>query len=237
MMSKLPEDKVRVPVKLVDGRWEFFYGGKVPVSDGATGEIVVDKRHLNDDDFLARLKKKSSHKIMDQGTRLMVALNIKTDPRIGKELSKHLKTIPSGLISIDKRFTRFGVQPHTRFIEITVGAKTPNRQRSRTEEGGIWLEFEGMEPQGVSVSSLILPEGVIDQRIDSLNHAFTVLSETYEPWRQSHTGSVYERIFYEEENGIWNPLNVLRNATIASEEQNMIRKRWKDICAQLNLDI
>ena len=235
-MSKLPEDRVRIPVKLVDGRWEFFYGGDVPISEGTVGELVVGKAHVTNGEFIARLKKKTSYKVMGKGTRLMVALNIKNKPALGSGLVAHLKKLPIEKISRDKKFARFGVNENTRFVEIMVGDGGNNKSLFGSEDSGIWLELEGMEPQGVSVSSLILPEGITDQKIDSLNYAFTLLSEKYEPWRMAHTGSIYERIFYEEENGVWCPLNVLRNAAIATEEQNLIRQRWQDIRAQLNLN-
>jgi hypothetical protein len=83
---------------------------------------------------------------------------------------------------------------------------------------------------------LILPEGITDEEVDSLDYAFILLSEKFEPWRRSHTGNIYERIFYQEESGIWHPLNVLRNAAIASKEQRFIRAQWQDICRQLNLN-
>lgn len=234
-MSKLPEDRVRIPVKLVDGRWEFFYGGDVPISEGTVGELVVEKSRVTNKEFIDRLKKKTSYKVMGKGTRLMVALNIKNNPVIEKSLVGHLKKLPIEKISRDKKFTRFGVNENTRFVEIVVGDRGYNKSFFGSEDSGIWLELEGMEPQGVNVSSLILPEGITDQKIDSLNYAFTLLSEKYEPWRMAHTGSIYERIFYEEENGVWCPLNVLRNAAIATEEQNLIRQRWLDIRAQLNI--
>jgi hypothetical protein len=94
-----------------------------------------------------------------------------------------------------------------------------------------------MDPQGLTVSTLKLPEGITDEEVDSLNYAFTLLSDKFEPWRRSHTGNVYERIFYQEENGILHPLNVLRNAAIASEEQKFIRRQWQDISRQLNLNV
>jgi hypothetical protein len=37
-----------------------------------------------------------------------------------------------------------------------------------------------------------------------------------------------------EASGGWHPLNVLRNAAIASEEQKFIRRQWQDICKQLD---
>ena len=33
----------------------------------------------------------------------------------------------------------------------------------------------------------------------------------FEPWRKSHTGNIYGRIFYKEKNSKWYPIDVLRN--------------------------
>lgn len=35
---------IRIPVKLVDGQWEYFYGGGLHVCNGAVGDLVIDKR-------------------------------------------------------------------------------------------------------------------------------------------------------------------------------------------------
>ncbi|MBY6102425.1 hypothetical protein [Marinobacter nauticus] len=236
-MSKLPEDRVRIPIKFVDGSVEFFYGGDLPIANGAVGEVVLDKSCVTDQKFLAHLKKKSLHKIMPEGTKLMVALTIKSRVPISKELAGHLIRLPLDKICTSKLFTRFGVNAETRFIEIVVGPASARKlNRDPKSEGGIWLELEGLEPQGVKVSSIQLPHGVTDEEVESLNYAFTLLSERYEPWRRSHTGSVYERIFYQEESGVWHPLNVLRNAAVTNEEQSLIRDRWSDIRAQLKLN-
>jgi hypothetical protein len=236
-MSKLAENKIRIPVKLVDGKWEFFYGGDVPIAEETFAEIVVDRARITDQEFLTRLKKKTSYKIMEPGTKLIVALTIKNQPKIEGNLQQHFKKIDIKQISIEKKFTRYGVGPETRFVEIMVGkASTRKLNREKSSQGGVWLDLEGMDPQGLTVSTLILPEGITDEEVDSLNYAFTLLSGKFEPWRRSHTGNIYERIFYQEESGVWHPLNVLRNAAIASEEQRFIRAQWQDICRQLNLN-
>ena len=43
MTSPFLKSTIRIPVRLVDGRWEFFYGGGVPVRTGATGDLVIEK--------------------------------------------------------------------------------------------------------------------------------------------------------------------------------------------------
>jgi|AntRauTorcE11898_2_1112593.scaffolds.fasta_scaffold03457_2 hypothetical protein len=236
-MSNVSENRVRIPVKLVDGKWEFFYGGTVPIAEETLAEIVVDKTRITDQEFLNRLKKKTSYKIMEPGTKLFVALTIKSQS-IDVNLRTQLQKIDIKKVSVDKRFSRYGVRPETRFVEIIVGdASKRDVARNKSAQGGVWLELEGMDPQGLTVSTLKLPEGITDEEVDSLNYAFTLLSDKFEPWRRSHTGNVYERIFYQEENGILHPLNVLRNAAIASEEQKFIRRQWQDISRQLNLNV
>ena len=34
---------VCVPVKFVDGNWEYFYGGGVPVKNGALGDLTIER--------------------------------------------------------------------------------------------------------------------------------------------------------------------------------------------------
>ena len=78
MTDIFKRNPIRIPVKLVDGQWEFFYGGKVPVADGTIGDLIIDKTSVEDKEFLKPLTHKSDHKILDVGTKLLVALTIKS---------------------------------------------------------------------------------------------------------------------------------------------------------------
>ena len=80
-----------------------------------------------------------------------------------------------------------------------------------------------------------VPQPVSVQPLESLNHAFTKLSELYEPWRQSHTGNVYTRVLFQETNGKWYPLEVLRKAATARDEHALIKAHWSRIEQQLLL--
>ncbi|MBC8751519.1 MULTISPECIES: hypothetical protein [Paraburkholderia] len=82
------------------------------------------------------------------------------------------------------------------------------------------------EIAGIVTSQILVPLIVSEEPLDSLNHAFTRLSEKFEPWRKSHTGNVYDRVLYQEKSGRWYPLNVLRDAAIAREEHEFIRAEW-----------
>jgi hypothetical protein len=68
-----------------------------------------------------------------------------------------------------------------------------------------------------------------------LNHAFTKLSELFEPWRKAHTGSIYERVFYLESNDRWYPLKDLRNRAVDDAERGLIKELWERVASELGI--
>jgi len=226
--SKTP---IRIPVKMVDGRWEFFYGGAVPVRDGALAELMVQKESITDPKFLRALRKRTEHKLLDEGTVLMVALSVRGELLNG--LESLAATIDPKHLSDEYNWTpRPG---NTRFVEVKVGPPSLAFSRSRpSQPGGVWLKLEGTQPKGVVVSSIELPKAISDKRVDSLNHTFTLLSERLEPWRQSHTGNIYSRVLYRERNEKWYPLERLRRAAEATEEHALVHERWQELMAMFS---
>lgn len=222
---------IRVPVKLVDGQWEFFYGGGLPVSNGTIGDLVVDKTAIVDKKFLALLKQRSEHKILDVGIALRVALTVKPSSNIDSELQKFLIPLNTKELGDDYFYTPRS--PYTQFVKVSIGEPTHRQKKLRPEDnGGIWLRLQGTQPKGISTSQVIVPPPVSKLPLESLNHAFTRLSEKYEPWRQSHTGNIYERVLYQEKNERWYPLSVLRNAAVATDEHELIRHQWELLSKQ-----
>ena len=45
------QPQVTVPVKRVNDRWEFFYGGDVPVKEGTLGELRIMTTAITDEVF------------------------------------------------------------------------------------------------------------------------------------------------------------------------------------------
>ncbi|MDZ7852320.1 MAG: hypothetical protein U5L98_06640 [Halomonas sp.] len=229
---------VKIPARKVDGVWEFFYGGDIPVRDGAYAEIVVNKNSITDKNFIYNLKKKSFHKFLDEEAEILVALTVKNMQSLDKNDADILISPKNINVDRSERFSNFSFSNETKFIKIVVGGPSKkSKAKNEKSEGGIWLQVEGMEPQGVTASTLILPDGVTDKEVDSLNYAFTLLSNKYEPWRKSHTGNIYDRMFYKEENGVWYPLNVLRNAATVDEENKLIKRQWEAITKQLKINV
>lgn len=226
-------EPIRIPVKLVDGQWEFFYGGPLPIRDGAVGDLVVDKYTITDKEFLARLKMNVEHKILGVGTELRVALTIKPDPSVDAKLKEYL--IPMNAKELGDNFFHTSRSPDTQFVNVCIGKPTSRQEKiNPAETGGVWLQLQGTQPKGISTSRVVVPVEVSKEPLESLNHAFTRLSEVYEPWRKSHTGNIYDRVLYKECNGRWYPLNILRNAAIAKDEHELIRKMWAELSQKLN---
>jgi hypothetical protein len=67
--------KVSVPVKRVGERWEFFYGGDIPVREGTLGELTLSANQVTDESFRRRITQSLTLKILDEGAELLVALS------------------------------------------------------------------------------------------------------------------------------------------------------------------
>ena len=227
---------IRIPVKLVNNEWEYFYGGPLSVKDGSIADLVLDESAIDDKVFLSSLKHKSRHKILDKGTELLVALTIKSEPELERKLSRHLIPASSSEIVLGTPYYFKFRSPDTHFVKITIGKPTDRQKEIDPKaEGGIWLELQGLQPKGLTTSSVKLSEDISSERAISLNHAFTMLSESYEPWRKSHTGNIYDRLLYKESNGKWYPIEVLRNTAIMKDEHQLIKDQWEGILKKINL--
>lgn len=233
-MRKGPSNRqLRVQVKYIDGVWECTFGGEIPVMPGTPGELVLDRSSIADKSFLKRMEAKSRCKVLDEGTKLLVWFSIKEREGISEAAVKHL--IPYSDLKHEIA-TQFFLETwtHLHFIEVYLDA--PNEKQAKrleTDTGGLWLLIQGMEATGLASTTIRLPESVSKEPVRSLNHAFTKLSEVYEPRRISHTGNVYSRILYKARNGKWYPLELLRTAALEKKGQEIVRALWTDFMARM----
>lgn len=234
MTNPFDKPRLRIPVKYVQGQWEYFYGGGVPVKEGSIGDLIVEQHAITDPAFNRVLQRKAAHRVLDEDTQLRVAMTIRST--LSEELKKLLT--PPDPKELGTAYYEVVRPAETRFVTVTIGKPSAETaKRLKSEEGGVWLHLEGARPRGASISSVQLPHPVEPREVDSLNHAFTCLSMAFEPWRKSHTGSVYTRVLYKEQNGRWYPLETLRRAAEAAEEQVLLRERWAEIARQLFPDL
>lgn len=218
-------EKVTVPVKKVGERWEFFYGGDVPVKEGTLGELTLSAHRITDEKFLKRVTQELTVKIIDEGTPLLVALSdrSKNNVRIGEWPKNYPASTPPGT---------------TRFERITLGPvkKKPGEQLKLDPEaarGGLWLKLKGLERCELQGSTVHMPDKFEPKTATSLNHAYTLLSQAYETHRISNTGNVYTKFFYQDLNESWYPLDDLRMGVQAAAERQLLNGLWDEVEKQL----
>jgi hypothetical protein len=174
------------------------------------------------------METKAYHKVLDQGAPLLVGLTVKSDNRPPKKLEDLLK--PRGGLWNQLGAATFdpGYRYDHHFVQIRLAGPTDRQARQfGTVRGGLWLVTEGINATGLASTMVTLPSEVSDKPVQSLNHAYTRLSEIFEMWRISHTGNIYQRILYEERNGNWYPLDVLRNMKLQQQEHQIAEALWK----------
>ena len=218
---------LRLPVRYVAGNWECAYGGPIPVVDGAEAEIVISRASISDKHFLSRLTSRSRFKILEQGTALRVLLATKNGDKLSDEQRSFLIPQSQAWLGLGFRQEDRWVPNSASFVEVLVGPSNMKQNgKIKSGKGGVWLIVEGRRSVGILSSSIILPEGIFKEPAKSLNHSLTQLSEVFEPSRISHTGNVYQRFFYQETDGRWYPLELLRNAALATSEQSIAHQLW-----------
>ena len=70
-------------------------------------------------------------------------------------------------------------------------ANDKQKNRLRTTSGGLWMIIHGFDAIGPESTTIRLPNGIVPNPVDNLNHAYTKLSELFEPWRISHDDSIH----------------------------------------------
>lgn len=218
------QSKVTVPVRRVGKHWEFFYGGDVPVMDGALGELTLCASEITDHNFKSRVSREVTVRILGEGTELRIALSDRSQPHA--LLGHWPDPFPTAVPARTTRFEQVWLGP-----QLEVGRKSLFDEERK--QGGLWLKLKGLERSELHGSTIRMPDGAAKQYAQSLNHAVTMLSEQYEQHRISHSGNVYTQVFYQEPDGRWYPLDDLRQGVIAGAERTLLKATWAEVEKQL----
>lgn len=181
---------VAIPVFFKDGNFiNVLTDEKLSgIKQDARGEFVIETHKIFDHDLLALLSDETETELFPRGEILRVEVS---DKEIPDNFSQY--AIPT---------TNFSVGGRGRFVEVEL--KTPLK-----------MMFRGTKQPSLFDCGCYIP--ALDKAAISLNHAYTLISTDFEPYRRSHTGNVFEKIFFRSnlENrtqGQWIKLDNLRLA-------------------------
>lgn len=233
-MKKPYEKNIRFAVKFLEGRWILETGGEIPVAESQTAEMLVPESAVTDQDILREMRTKTVVQVLERGVKLRAYLATKTNQGISDMQLAELVDWPTYQAEIAPMAIDNWSSGPLRFFELTIGPATEKQSKDlMLREGGLWIVLKGRKVEGLKSSRFDLPECISKEPATSLNHAFTLLSEVYEPWRISHTGNVYDRFLYQEENEKWYPLSLLRDYQLSQQDQKIAYGLWQNLLEKL----
>jgi len=213
---------LKIPIKFTDGEWQYINGGPIDVRDQSSAILYIHKENIKDKSFVEALTEKRVIRILDADAELFVGIH--PTPDLPENLSKNIyHSRAAGFES---------------FIRIKLVRTEKSILLESTENHGLFIILEGHEVKNIdspAIQIIDIPEEYSDKKYArSLNHAYTIISEIFEPHRISHTGNIYKNIFYNEPkiNQLF-PLGDLRDKKIARGGRDILKTLWDKIQIEL----
>lgn len=178
------ERTVEIPIIMREGKVEFYYGGPLPkLKDGQVGTIEMPAFAFENADDVARLSIEETVPILEIGTLLHVHVSPRDD---GSKIDKAIVRLQAS----DGFWGKGG------FVPIYLDEK-------------LLLTFRGTKKPLLEPCRCTLPS--LGKSVESINQAYTRLSEKFEPHRRTNTGNVFTKVFYlPPGKDVWLPLDTLR---------------------------
>lgn len=171
---------VRLPVKLVEGKWKLFDGESLPeIKDGTVGDLVIPSYSVCDEEVRQSWMAEKTIGLCKRDAQLWARVRLTQVP---KDL------LP---LCVEKKYT---VGYLCRFVlielkeDLTLILK-PDRKAA-------------LNDCRCSIPALKADAG-------SINEAYKKVSTAFEPGRRSHTGNVFDCVYFEGKKGV-RPLDDLR---------------------------
>jgi hypothetical protein len=185
------EKRVVLPVRCRAGAIEFFYGGPLPtLEEGTIGELVVPMFALKNQSLLSALNGPSDVELFPERTTLLAGLRPEREIPLLPEPFRDDK-LPLGFHG---------------FAEIVL--QQPLVLRLRGTKRAV------LKPCICRMPALPQSSAEESYVAESVNHAYTLLSTAFETHRRSHTGNVFQTVFFRVTNALgppmWQPLEDLR---------------------------
>lgn len=171
------DKNIRIPFRVVKKQIEFYYGGALPkLREGTVGDIVVAEEALDDPAIVEFLQREHAVPFVDKNPFLLMGV---VPDEIPETLRQHIiKTYEIGNLS-----GNYGCL-------VEVWLTTP-----------LHLKLHASKKASLCPCACVIPSlGVSAQ---SLNHAYTQISQAYEPRRLSHAGNVFQLTYAQRGNRWW----------------------------------
>ena len=166
---------VHIPVRIVKGRVTFFYSkrGTMPtLQDGAVGELVLPEYAVLDETAKHAITEERQVQLFDKGERIRLGFN---GNLIDRDYLKRTEEWDDALPV---------VAGLTRLVSVLL-------------DKPLFLLLRGTKKAQLRGGACEIP-ALDREKAGSLNHAYTLVSERFQPSRRSHTGNVFRVVFYRE---------------------------------------
>ncbi|WP_435198961.1 hypothetical protein [Qipengyuania sp. 902] len=217
----------------IEGQWVLECGGDLPVNHGASWELLLEAASIESSPAKDLFLQEERVRILPEGSALRILMDVRDWSSISDEQVKYL-------LHWEGAYPRpfLHPSPDHRFVEVHLSSPSPHQSTFlSSDRGGLWLRVQGVSAIGLGCSGVTLPACLSARPAQSLNHAYTVLSEIFEPWRTSHTGSVYRHVFYREADGSWHPLRLLRDSYLSEKSHQIAHELWQQMLHRSAKDI
>lgn len=189
---------IKIPVRVVNGSIGFFYDGKMPdLTEGVIGELILPDYAVKDEDLRARLQAEFVAEVIPTGSPLLIGMRFREVPedlwdrlyRSGGRLLSEDRTLPDRPIR-DTEASGLSDDPWRidpiSLVFVAVLLDEP-----------LALRFRGTKKAVLEGGACIIPALPDERRrAESINHAYTLVSQVFEPRRRSHSGNVFKRARY-----------------------------------------
>src|SRR5262245_20613128 len=188
MASLYIQKLLKIPVSVKNGVLVLAIDQKpLPkFSEGAPFEILIDPTHVLDKSRLIEIEDEEIVPFLPKGTKLLAQVNAEKVP---KELISFLHRSPD-------RIEKCALVEVTLIGDLYICLRTGRKSTL----------------MDVSCSSPFLKGREDPPAAISINHAYSLISTHFEPYRKSNTGNVFDKVFYQSnKDGNWASLRTLRD--------------------------
>ncbi len=185
-----------------NGALRFFYGGPLPaLAPGATVDLSVPEQSVESSFHLSLLTEQTADTLLPVGAILAAEIRFRHASERDAVADRYA---PESVLT-----TRHSTDAREAAVFIIL-------------EEDLRFDLSLGKPAGLTDCRCRIP--ALPAAARSVNHAYTLISQHFEPHRRSHTGNVFEKVL------AWNPkaqnwrrLADLRSGKVRALEENLIR--------------